>query len=144
MNEVNKKIVSRTDNRLSLHPIPFPGCNKYCLDKNYGGIFIVWDRLFGTFQPELPDQEIVYGIVYQPSAFNPLYHQVSACGSGIESLFWCSDVSYLLGNIDTNINNHQTNIVNDADSTDVMKITMLREMITLLTIQNIIRLYIYI
>lgn len=52
------------------------GCNKYCLDKNYGGIFIVWDRLFGTFQPELPDQEIVYGIVYQPSAFNPLYHQV--------------------------------------------------------------------
>lgn len=64
-------------------------------------------------------------------------------GAESSRFFGCSDVSYLLGNIDTNINNHQTNIVNDADSTDVMKITMLREMITLLIIQNIIRLHIY-
>lgn len=52
------------------------GCNIYCLDKNYGGIFIMWDRLFGTFQKELSDQEIVYGIVFQPERFNPLYHQI--------------------------------------------------------------------
>ncbi|KAK7065351.1 hypothetical protein SK128_004659 [Halocaridina rubra] len=52
------------------------GCNVYCLDKNYGGIFIVWDRLFGTFQAKIPGEEIVYGIVFQPERFSPLYHQV--------------------------------------------------------------------
>nr|XP_045612906.1 alkylglycerol monooxygenase-like [Procambarus clarkii] len=52
------------------------GSNLYCLDKNYGGILILWDRLFGTFQEELPDQEIVYGILTQPDSYNPLYHQV--------------------------------------------------------------------
>ncbi|KAK4307075.1 hypothetical protein Pmani_021130 [Petrolisthes manimaculis] len=31
------------------------GCNMYCLDKNYGGIFIVWDHLFSTFQPYKKD-----------------------------------------------------------------------------------------
>lgn len=52
------------------------GCNLHCLDVNYGGIFIVWDRLFGTFRSALPDQEVVFGIVFQPKEFNPLYHQV--------------------------------------------------------------------
>ena len=39
------------------------GMDQLYLDKNYGGILILWDRLFGTFQPELfrpalrPDQE---------------------------------------------------------------------------------------
>ncbi|WP_407920985.1 sterol desaturase family protein [Flavobacterium cellulosilyticum] len=27
-------------------------CNKKYLDKNFGSIFIIWDRLFGTFQAE--------------------------------------------------------------------------------------------
>ncbi|KAK8719837.1 hypothetical protein OTU49_013745 [Cherax quadricarinatus] len=52
------------------------GSNLYCLDKNYGGVFILWDRLFGTFQQELPDEEIIYGILTQPDSYNPLYHQV--------------------------------------------------------------------
>ncbi|XP_071543792.1 LOW QUALITY PROTEIN: alkylglycerol monooxygenase-like [Panulirus ornatus] len=51
------------------------GVNKYCLDKNYGGVFILWDHLFGTFQKERPC-DIDYGIVNQPERFNPLYHQV--------------------------------------------------------------------
>src|SRR5271154_1425604 len=29
------------------------GSNRQYLDKNYGGILIVWDRLFGTFEQEL-------------------------------------------------------------------------------------------
>ena len=53
-----------------------PGCNKYCLDKNYGGLLIVWDRLFGTFQPERPAEPIAFGIVFQPQFYNPLRHQV--------------------------------------------------------------------
>lgn len=36
------------------------GSNERYLDKNYAGIFIVWDRLFGTFQAE--DEQVVYGL----------------------------------------------------------------------------------
>ncbi|KAK3873341.1 hypothetical protein Pcinc_021629 [Petrolisthes cinctipes] len=53
------------------------GCNMYCLDKNYGGIFIVWDHLFSTFQPYKKDVQLVYGIVNQPESFNLLYHQAA-------------------------------------------------------------------
>jgi sterol desaturase/sphingolipid hydroxylase (fatty acid hydroxylase superfamily) len=28
------------------------GQNDYCIDKNYGGILVLWDRLFGTFADE--------------------------------------------------------------------------------------------
>jgi sterol desaturase/sphingolipid hydroxylase (fatty acid hydroxylase superfamily) len=36
------------------------GSNPRYLDKNYGGIFIIWDRLFGSFQEE--DEPVVYGL----------------------------------------------------------------------------------
>ncbi|XP_042229779.1 alkylglycerol monooxygenase-like isoform X2 [Homarus americanus] len=52
------------------------GVNQFCLDKNYAGLFIVWDRLFGTYQDELPDQEIIYGIITQPESCNLIYHQI--------------------------------------------------------------------
>lgn len=45
------------------------------LDKNYGGVLIIWDRIFGTFMPFV--DEITYGLVYQPHTFNPLYQQVN-------------------------------------------------------------------
>ncbi|XP_054281353.1 alkylglycerol monooxygenase-like [Macrosteles quadrilineatus] len=48
----------------------------YCLDKNYGGFLIVWDRLFGTFQEEREKQEIVYGLVKHEPTFNPFYLQI--------------------------------------------------------------------
>ncbi|XP_014609482.1 PREDICTED: alkylglycerol monooxygenase-like [Polistes canadensis] len=48
-------------------------CNLYCLDKNYGGVLIIWDRLFGTFMEE--KDEIIYGLVGSPRSFNPLYLQ---------------------------------------------------------------------
>lgn len=54
----------------------FAGSNIYCLDKNYGGVFIIWDRLFGTFAEEKEDEEIIYGLVYNRPSFNPLYLQV--------------------------------------------------------------------
>lgn len=38
----------------------YHGINEQYLDKNYGGIFIFWDRLFGTFAQE--QEEVVYGI----------------------------------------------------------------------------------
>ncbi|XP_041970669.1 alkylglycerol monooxygenase-like [Aricia agestis] len=51
------------------------GSNKYCLDVNYGGVLIIWDRLFGTFRPEDDKIEIVYGLIYNKPSFNPLYQQ---------------------------------------------------------------------
>jgi alkylglycerol monooxygenase len=45
--------------------------NPEYIDKNHGGIFIVWDRIFGTFQKE--EKEPVYGTVKPFQSFNPLW-----------------------------------------------------------------------
>jgi len=54
----------------------FTGCNKFCIDKNYGGILIIWDRIFGTFQTEKPYVKILYGLIDNPTYFNIFYQQV--------------------------------------------------------------------
>lgn len=46
--------------------------NQQYLDKNYGQIFIVWDRLFGTFQPELQEVPAVYGVKRPVKTWNPI------------------------------------------------------------------------
>ncbi|MEM6531964.1 MAG: sterol desaturase family protein [Myxococcota bacterium] len=48
------------------------GNNPRYLDANYGGIFIVWDRLFGTFVAEDRSDPPRYGLVHQLNTFNPL------------------------------------------------------------------------
>lgn len=44
------------------------GRNPRYLDRNYGGVLIIWDRLFGTFQVE--DEEVYYGLVHPSQAFD--------------------------------------------------------------------------
>ncbi|WOJ93184.1 sterol desaturase family protein [Congregibacter variabilis] len=46
--------------------------NERYLDRNYGGLFILWDRLFGTFQEELESDPPIYGIKGPLRSFNPL------------------------------------------------------------------------
>jgi sterol desaturase/sphingolipid hydroxylase (fatty acid hydroxylase superfamily) len=46
------------------------GSNAQYLDRNHGGILIVWDRLFGTFEPE--GEPVVYGLTKNIHTFNPL------------------------------------------------------------------------
>lgn len=46
--------------------------NQEYLDKNYGQIFIVWDRLFGTFQEELKAIPAVYGVKRPVKTWNPI------------------------------------------------------------------------
>lgn len=46
--------------------------NPEYLDKNYGQIFIFWDKLFGTYQEELPDVPAVYGITRPVQTWNPI------------------------------------------------------------------------
>lgn len=47
--------------------------NPRYLDANYAGVFIVWDRMFGSFTPEVDDEPIRYGIVKQLGTFNLLW-----------------------------------------------------------------------
>ena len=46
------------------------GSNQQYLDKNYGGILIIWDRLFGTFEPE--GERVRYGLTKNIETFNPV------------------------------------------------------------------------
>ncbi|WP_299243635.1 sterol desaturase family protein [uncultured Aquimarina sp.] len=47
--------------------------NDEYLDKNYSEIFIFWDKLFGTFQKELPDRPPVYGVKKPVNTWNPFF-----------------------------------------------------------------------
>ncbi|MFT4979990.1 MAG: sterol desaturase/sphingolipid hydroxylase (fatty acid hydroxylase superfamily) [Myxococcota bacterium] len=46
------------------------GSNPEYLDRNYGGILIIWDRLFGSFEPEVAP--VVYGLTKNVSSYNPV------------------------------------------------------------------------
>lgn len=46
------------------------GMNDIYIDKNYGGIFMIFDRLFGTYQPE--KSEVIYGVRKQFKTYNPI------------------------------------------------------------------------
>jgi sterol desaturase/sphingolipid hydroxylase (fatty acid hydroxylase superfamily) len=61
------------------------GANPQYLDKNYGGILIIWDKLFGTFEPEV--RRIKYGLTKNISTYNPLkiaYHEYAAIGRDVK------------------------------------------------------------
>lgn len=50
------------------------GVNPKYQDRNYAGVFIIWDRLFGTFVPE--EEEPVYGLTHPLGSWNPLWANV--------------------------------------------------------------------
>jgi sterol desaturase/sphingolipid hydroxylase (fatty acid hydroxylase superfamily) len=60
-------------NTPSLHRVHH-AINPRYLDKNYGAITIVWDRLFGTYERE--EEPCVYGVVKPLASFNPLWAQI--------------------------------------------------------------------
>ena len=51
------------------------GRNPEYIDKNFAGMFIVWDRLFRTFEPE--QAEVVYGVTTPVASWNPVYAQTA-------------------------------------------------------------------
>ena len=46
--------------------------NDRYMDRNYGGLFILWDRLFGTFQEELAEEPVVFGIRGPLQSWSPV------------------------------------------------------------------------
>lgn len=47
--------------------------NPVYMDRNYGGVFIIWDRLFGTFQEELDEEPVIFGVTTPLASWNPLW-----------------------------------------------------------------------
>ena len=50
--------------------------NERYIDKNYGGIFVLWDRLFGTFADEDDDDPVVFGVRKPLANWNPMWANV--------------------------------------------------------------------
>jgi sterol desaturase/sphingolipid hydroxylase (fatty acid hydroxylase superfamily) len=78
--------------------------NPEYVDRNYGGILIVWDRLFGTFAEERPQSPIIYGLVHQISTHNPIriaFHEWLAMASDVQHAgSWREAVRQLFGTPD--------------------------------------------
>jgi len=74
--------------------------NPRYLDSNYAGVFIIWDKMFGTFVPETDDEEIRYGIVKQLGSFNVLwaaFHEWIGIGKDMWSApTWQDKLNYLI------------------------------------------------
>lgn len=68
------------------------------LDRNYGGILIIWDRLFGSFAPE--GERVVYGLTKNISTYNPVrvaFGEFAAIGRDVRSATrWRDRVGYVL------------------------------------------------
>ena len=70
--------------------------NPRYLDRNYAGVFIVWDRMFGSFTPELDEDPVRYGLVRQLGTFALLW-SVFHEWVGIARDMWAAPWRYKLG-----------------------------------------------
>jgi sterol desaturase/sphingolipid hydroxylase (fatty acid hydroxylase superfamily) len=50
--------------------------NTEYLDRNHGGILVIWDRIYGTWQDPLPHVEPRYGISHDPASHSPVTHNL--------------------------------------------------------------------
>ena len=47
--------------------------NECYIDRNYGGVFIIWDKMFNTFQEEIIEEPCIYGIRKAVKSWNPIW-----------------------------------------------------------------------
>lgn len=76
-------ILDKIINTPSAHRVHH-GSNPKYLDKNYGGVFLVWDHLFGTYQAE--EEAVVFGITKPVNSVNPFtlnFHEYIAIARDI-------------------------------------------------------------
>ncbi|MFC4072048.1 sterol desaturase family protein [Actinoplanes subglobosus] len=75
------------------------GSNDPYLDRNYGGILIVWDRLFRSFEPE--GEKVEYGLTSNIQTYNPLKvatHEYAAIWRDLRhATSWRHRAGYLFG-----------------------------------------------
>ncbi len=74
------------------------GSSRQYLDRNHGSILIVWDRLFGTFEPE--GERVVYGLTTNIGTFDPVrivgHEYVDIVRDVAASTSWGERLSYVL------------------------------------------------
>lgn len=74
------------------------GVNPRYLDANYAGVFIIWDRMFGSFVREDDGDPVRYGIVKQLGSFNILwaaFHEWIGIARDLWGAPWRHKLSYL-------------------------------------------------
>lgn len=62
--------LDRLFNTPSAHRVHHASNAEY-LDRNFGGVLLIWDHLFGTYQPELAEITTVYGLTHPRANKNP-------------------------------------------------------------------------
>ena len=73
------------------------GSNKQYIDKNYGNLLIIWDRMFGTFESE--EEPVKFGLVNNVNTFNPTKITFMAWMSMIEDIKSKTNFSEMLRTI---------------------------------------------
>jgi sterol desaturase/sphingolipid hydroxylase (fatty acid hydroxylase superfamily) len=72
--------------------------NARYLDRNYAGVFIVWDKLFGTFEPERDDERPRYGLVKDIGTFSLIwsaFHEWVGIARDVRAAPWRYKLDYL-------------------------------------------------
>jgi len=72
--------------------------NPRYLDRNYAGVFIIWDRMFGTFTPEVAEDPVRYGLVRQIGSFNLIwvsFHEWAGIARDLWSAPWRHKLGYI-------------------------------------------------
>ena len=72
-------------------------CNLDYLDANYGGVLIVFDRLFGTYRAEREDLPCVYGLVKPVTSYNPLVVEFAPWAALVKDVAGARSVGEALG-----------------------------------------------
>ncbi|MDN3638406.1 sterol desaturase family protein [Simiduia curdlanivorans] len=61
-------------------------------DRNYGGVFIIWDKMFGSFQAERKDTPIIYGVSRALHTMNPLRANLQVWWYLLRDAIYCNSV----------------------------------------------------
>jgi sterol desaturase/sphingolipid hydroxylase (fatty acid hydroxylase superfamily) len=72
--------------------------NPVYLDRNFGGILMVWDHLFGSYQPEIAGEKAHFGIIKQLGNFNLIwaaFHEWAEMAGDVWRAPWRSKLGYL-------------------------------------------------
>jgi sterol desaturase/sphingolipid hydroxylase (fatty acid hydroxylase superfamily) len=65
--------------------------NEQYIDKNYGGVFIIWDRMFGTHKIEDENEACIYGIRGTLNTFNPIWANLHIYSKIIKEMWLSHD-----------------------------------------------------
>jgi len=70
--------------------------NDVYLDRNFGGVLLIWDHLFGTYQPERADIKTVYGLTHPRKNNNPFVIAYEEFWDMFEDAFRSKRIDYLV------------------------------------------------